>query len=141
MVRLCSLFRAIIMRINSIGAKRKYFSKIYWYLLRLHDKMGGINVVDIDGSMYVVVTIKDRFGNYSKYAIGSDGKVYKFKKMGKNDKPRELNEVEELEAMKELEIFLLDRAKILADRLGLNVEKILNPSRRPRKKKIKKNEG
>jgi|GEM_PF-6471059 len=126
------------MRINSIESRRKYFQKIYNYLVRLYGKMDSIDLATLNDIVYVVVTIKTGgWDTKDKYAIAPNGRVYKLK--GSKAQPRlvELNDVEELASMKTIEQHILDKAKNMANHLGLNVEKILNPPKKPKKPKTK----
>lgn len=126
MVRLCALLRAILMKINSISSKRKRMSRVYNYLLALLTSMKDFELIDDK------VVIKVSFD--TKYAISKEGTVFRVK--GKRF--IELSEVDELEAMKMIEELILEKAKALGTRIGLNVERILNPPKRPKKPKPKK---
>ena len=126
MVRLCALLRAIVMRLNSISSKRRRMARVYNYVVALLSAMRDIELVEDK----VVIKI----GYDTKYAISKSGAVFKVK--GKRF--IELSEVEELEAMKTIEEHILSKAKELASRIGINVEKVLNPPKRPKKLKSKK---
>ena len=134
MARLCSLLRAIVMKINRIESRRKYFQKIYNYLVRLYGKIQGIELINISDTVHVIMAVKTESFGTTRYAIAPNGRVYSVK--GSRTQPRlaELNEVDELTAMNKIENELLKKAKELAQKLGIDVEKILHPPRKPKQK-------
>ena len=127
MARLCALLRAIEMRLNSLEAKRRRFQRIYSRLCRVAESFDkSISVINVDGAKVVIVEV----GYDEKYGILPTGQVV----AAKGKRGKELSRAEELIAMAKIESRVLEKAKELANHMGINVEKILNPPKKPKPK-------
>ena len=123
MARLCALLRAIIMKLNSLDAKRNRMKRVHRYLSAIFT---AFEKVRVDENRNVIIEV----GYDTKYAITPTGKVLK----ARGRKLQELTELEELEAIKKLEEYVLEKAKSVAERIGINVDKVLNPPKKPKPK-------